>query len=141
MLIRRRRDKTPRTPRWRNPFKPRYETQAQRRAEQVAHEREVKQQVRIRDGFRCRVCRRPMGSVHEIDPKGMGGSKTAVRLENSIAVCGDGVAGCHGLMQRGEVVVVPADGAGIDANGPLTFEVKTDAAMRWLALGQGDVHE
>jgi 5-methylcytosine-specific restriction endonuclease McrA len=66
-------------------------------------ERQVKAAVRLRDGGRCRVCGKPGESVHEIDPKGMGGSRTAVRLDNCITVCGDGVRGCHGRLQRCEI--------------------------------------
>jgi hypothetical protein len=81
---------------------------ATRRRAQLVKERGIKDQVLERDGWACRVCGRRAESVHEIKPKGMGGSRTAVSLENSIAVCGDGVRGCHGKLQRYEVRVYPA---------------------------------
>jgi len=66
-------------------------------------EKRIKAAVKARDGGCCRVCGKRGESVHEIDPKGMGGSKTAVRLDNCITVCGDGVRGCHGRLQRCEI--------------------------------------
>jgi hypothetical protein len=73
-------------------------------------------------------------SVHEIVPKSLGGK---VSLENSIPVCGDGVRGCHGLLQRHEVIVQSCAGEirkDYPNDRPLLFEAKTKAARRWLDL-------
>jgi 5-methylcytosine-specific restriction endonuclease McrA len=57
--------------------------------------------VFARDRETCRICRiRPAESMHEIVPRSLGGK---VSLANSIAVCGDGVRGCHGFAQRHEI--------------------------------------
>lgn len=56
-----------------------------------------------RDGNRCRCCGAPAESMHEILPRGRGG---VVSRENSIALCGDGVRGCHGKCQRYEIRIV-----------------------------------
>lgn len=98
----------------------------QQRQSRLTSERDAKDQVRLRDGYRCRICRRPMGSVHEIVPKSLGGVPS---LENSIAVCGDGVSGCHGFLQRHEID--PLDDQYINANEPLWFVIRTRAAYEW----------
>lgn len=70
----------------------------------MRREREIKRAIRERDHDLCRCCGwREAESVHELKPKGMGGSQTAVSFKNSIAVCGDGVRGCHGFLQRHEI--------------------------------------
>lgn len=73
----------------------------------------VRMAVFEREDYRCRCCGRPAKSMHEIVPRSLGG---AVSLENSVALCGDGVRGCHGKIQRHEVRIV-----GSDANGYLSF--------------------
>lgn len=51
----------------------------------------------------CRCCGSMAAeSMHEIIFRSQGG---AVSPENSIAVCGDGVRGCHGKLQRHEITV------------------------------------
>lgn len=57
----------------------------------------VKRAVMERDAHTCRVCGKPAESVHELRFQSLGGK---VALANSIAVCGDGVRGCHGKLQR-----------------------------------------
>lgn len=51
----------------------------------------------------CRCCGyMAADSMHEIVFRSQGGK---VSKENSIAVCGDGVRGCHGRLQRHEITV------------------------------------
>lgn len=52
--------------------------------------------------------------MHEIVPRSLGG---AVSRDNSVALCGDGVRGCHGKVQRHELWI-----NGPTAEGPLTFD-------------------
>ncbi len=73
----------------------------------------IKRAVQERDHHTCRVCGKLAQSTHEIHSQGAGGK---VSLENSIAVCGDGTRGCHGKLQRYEIVVM-----GRNANGKLRF--------------------
>lgn len=50
----------------------------------------------------CRCCRFRVGqSMHELLPRSRGGK---ISRTNSVWLCGDGVAGCHGLIQRYEIL-------------------------------------
>lgn len=73
----------------------------------------VKRAVKERDGGKCRVCGKPCQSVHEMRPVSIGGE---VALKNCIAVCGSGTTGCHGKLQRHELIPI-----GGSANGHLRF--------------------
>jgi len=103
---------------------------AKRRAK-LRVERTVKAAVRERDGGFCRVCGRPAESVHEIRPKSLGGP---VSLENSIALCGDGTHGCHGLAQRHQIAIratdQAVDGRALDANQAVYVTCLTPAAQQ-----------
>lgn len=66
-----------------------------------------------RENYRCRCCGARAESMHEILPRGRGGK---VSRENSVALCGDGVRGCHGKCQRYEIRII-----GNDAEGELQF--------------------
>lgn len=59
----------------------------------------------------------------------MGSRIKATNAHNSIAVCGDGVRGCHGFLQRHDV-----DWEG-DAEGDLIFTPVSPAAQRWMQAG------
>lgn len=77
---------------------------------------EIRDYVRARERGRCRCCRfRPGTSMHELRPRSLGGK---VSKRNSVLVCGDGVTGCHGFLQRHEIDYGD-DGHG--AEGVLTF--------------------
>lgn len=115
----------------------RAQDRARRRRVQLGEERDIKDQVLERDDYTCRVCGKPAQSVHEIKAKGMGGSRSAVSLENSIAVCGDGTRGCHGKLQRYEIRVYPASaavtgdfsiGQAVNANDELFFK---EGVSKW----------
>src|SRR6185295_18191522 len=57
--------------------------------------------VMARERGICRCCRtRPAESMHELVPKSLRGHATR---QNSVGVCGDGVQGCHGFLQRHEI--------------------------------------
>jgi hypothetical protein len=110
------------------------------------HVSEVRSYVFQREQDTCRCCGwRPATSMHEIVGAGATGSRwKATNKHNSIAVCGDGVRGCHGYLQRYEIVPLQATLASgvpgiapmltwvIDAERPIRFEARTPAAMRWM---------
>lgn len=69
--------------------------------DQAAAIRAVRAYVFEREDGVCRCCGwRPARSMHEVRFRSHGGK---VSRANSIAVCGDGVRGCHGLLQRHEI--------------------------------------
>lgn len=64
---------------------------------------EIRRYVFERENGICRCCGSLAAeTMHEIRPRSLGG---LVSRENSIAVCGDGVRGCHGKLQRNEIKV------------------------------------
>lgn len=94
---------------------------------------EVREYVFARERNICRCCRkRPAESMHEIVFRSQGGR---ISKKNSIAVCGDGVRGCHGYMQRHEISVSD-DGRG--AEGILWFDpFYSESAAEWLGIKAG----
>lgn len=103
---------------------PRKRTKGRRTRQQSAHVAAVRAYVFAREGGVCRICGlRRAESMHEIRPRSLGGR---VSRENSIAVCGDGVRGCHGLAQRHEIHV---EG---DAEQVLDISAATARARAWL---------
>jgi hypothetical protein len=70
--------------------------------------------------------------MHELLPRSVGGKRCPT---NSVAVCGDGVRGCHGLLQRHEITW---DSDGDGAEGTLVFTATTRAAARWVEIALGD---
>lgn len=110
------------------------------RARQTAKKRRVKtkgvgavrEYVFARERAVCRCCRkRRADSMHEIVFRSAGGK---VSKRNSIAACGDGVQGCHGFMQRHEILVYDFD---LGAEGTLIFIPTNERATEWLGLKQG----
>lgn len=80
----------------------------------------------------CRCCRfRPAESMHELRFKSLGGK---VNKRNSVAVCGDGVNGCHGMLQRNQITYEPRDGA----NGTLYFTPTDQTRADWLRIKLGE---
>jgi hypothetical protein len=64
---------------------------------------QVRAHVFAREKGICRCCGvMAAETMHEIVFRSQGGG---VSKENSIAVCGDGVRGCHGKLQRHEITV------------------------------------
>lgn len=66
---------------------------------------EIRTIVITRAGYACEKCKGPLTnwdgmSVHHRKPRGMGGSKNADRPENLLALCGSGVTGCHGWVEK-----------------------------------------
>lgn len=60
-----------------------------------------------REQYRCRCCVvRAAESMHEIHPRSLGG---VVSPENSVALCGSGTTGCHGLIQAHLIVIIGRD--------------------------------
>lgn len=81
----------------------------------------------------CRCCRvRRAETMHEIIFRSRGGK---VNCANSIAVCGDGVRGCHGLMQRHEISVEMTP---YGAEETLTFTATTKPAADWIRCRVGE---
>lgn len=82
----------------------------------------------------CRICRiRPADSMHELVPRSVGGK---VSKRNSVAVCGLGTTGCHGLIQAHQIQW--AEHYGIGAQGPLTFTPISQTAADWLRVKVGE---
>ena len=105
---------------------PHKRTKARRDRDDTKRIKAVRVAVFDRDDGRCRCCRiRVADSMHEIRPRSLGGR---VCLENSIALCGSGTTGCHGLCQSHRVLSL-----GRDANHALTFQAATQAAKDWIA--------
>jgi hypothetical protein len=93
-------------------------------AEETARRRRVRDDIVAREKGECRCCReffkrlRPIESMHEIEPRSIGG---AVSTENSIGVCGSGTTGCHGALQANRIRCEKLTPAG--ANGKLRFSL------------------
>ena len=95
---------------------------------------EVREYVFARERNICRCCRkRPAESMHEIRFRSLGGK---VSTKNSIAVCGDGVRGCHGHMQRNAIRVIACPRHG--AEGVLIFKPETQPAIDWMCLADSE---
>ena len=96
---------------------------------------EVREYVIGRERGRCRCCRKRLGeSLHEIVFRSQLGK---VSKANSVWVCGDGVRGCHGLLQRHQIEVY---GVGYDtphAERTLVFRPVTLTAQEWLDVKPG----
>lgn len=85
---------------------------------------EIRVYVFGRERGLCRICRcRRADSMHELRPRSLGGK---VSKANSVAVCGDGVRGCHGFAQRHEIDWSASTKRGAD--GTLSFKPRTQAA-------------
>ena len=92
------------------------------------HVADVRAYVFARENGICRCCgKRSAESMHEILPRSLGGT---VSHENSIALCGSGTTGCHGLMQQHHITVGSTDQAGAD--GELFFVARTAGALAWV---------
>lgn len=108
---------------------PRRILKARKKREKVRTTADVRVYVFGRERNVCRCCRkRRAESMHELKFRSQGGN---VSKKNSVAVCGDGVRGCHGLLQRHEIDYF-AGPAGAEA--VLTFWPKSPAACDWLAI-------
>lgn len=102
---------------------PRKRVKARTKRQRTTHVKAVRSYVFEREQGTCRICVvRPAESMHEIVPRSLGGR---VSRSNSIAVCGDGVRGCHGFAQRHEIHI------GGDAEGVLLVSAATAAAKAW----------
>lgn len=100
-----------------------------RQREQAASVAAIRTAVFERDGGRCRVCGGPAESVHELRPRSLGGR---VCLKNSIAVCGSGTTGCHGLLTAHHVTA-----SWVDANGQVLFCHPRSGVVRVTRPGDG----
>ncbi len=89
----------------------------------------IREYVFEREEGICRCCRfRKAESMHELVFRSAGGK---VSKRNSVAVCGDGVRGCHGHLQRNEIRFEAfTDGA----EGLLVFQPKTSKAADWMRV-------
>lgn len=76
----------------------------------------VRQAFFERDGERCFVCRKPLRweergtgwSMHHRKPRGMGGTTDprVSSIANALTVCGSGVTGCHGRIERNREIAL-----------------------------------
>lgn len=116
---------------------PRARTKGRIKRQKAKTTAEIRQYVFARERNICRCCRKRIAeSMHEMIFRSQGGR---ISKKNSVAVCGDGVRGCHGLLQRHEIVW------GWDyetkAEGSITFAPDSDAAREWLCLKRGETIE
>lgn len=106
---------------------PRQVDQRMRNRDLAREDHRARQQVRQFWKYRCRVCGRKTGVVHEDKRRGAGG---VVSLQNSFLACdvpNDGV--CHGLLGTRHITPVMANGAEVfDAREELVFEMTEDVA-------------
>lgn len=108
---------------------PRRITKARKKRAHAMTVSEVREYVFARERNICRCCRkRPAESMHEIVFRSQRGK---VSKKNSIAVCGDGVRGCHGFLQRHEIEVSETP---MGAESTLWFLVVTPLAADWVGI-------
>ncbi len=110
---------------------------AKKRRAKTKHWPDVRAYIFARERDLCRCCRkRQAESMHELKFRSAGGK---VSKANSVAVCGDGVRGCHGLLQRHQIDVYGEHGSTTDINAErtLTFHAVTLTAQEWLGVTQG----
>lgn len=94
----------------------------------------IRAYVFARERNLCRCCRlRPAESMHELKPRSLGGRVSRI---NSVALCGDGVHGCHGLLQRHAITARALSPFGAEA--ALVFEPQTPTACDWMRLKRGE---
>ncbi len=92
----------------------------------------IRDYVFAREQQICRCCRiRRAESMHELVFRSQGGK---VSKRNSVAVCGDGVRGCHGYLQRHEI---DWKGGPSVAEDLLEFRPNTPIAADWLRIELG----
>ena len=72
--------------------------------------------------------------MHELQFRSQGGK---VSRRNSVAVCGDGLRGCHGYLQRHEIDW-QAHNQIARAEGTVTFYPITWPAAEWLGIKRGE---
>ena len=98
---------------------------------------EIRQYVFARERGLCRCCRfRRAETMHEIQSRGSGGK---ISKRNSIAVCGDGTRGCHGMLQQYDIHCwAPGDDlTRPDAESVLEFWPRLKKASDWMHIAPG----
>lgn len=110
---------------------PRQKTKARADRQESERDKKVRLYVFARERNVCRCCRkRAAESRHELRFRSLGGKVTR---QNCVAVCGDGVQGCHGFLQRHEIAVAE-NGTPYDAERPLQFQARTRQAAEHLQI-------
>lgn len=112
----------------------------EKRQKRVRDEDAIKQQVRIRDGYRCRVpgCTEQKRGVRleiaHLDDKGAGGDKRLIRTrrDRMIALCFLHHQGPVSLHSKDLRIEPESDALGTD--GPCWFYV-SDEQLKWKSLG------
>lgn len=105
-----------------------------------------------RDGERCFVCRKPLRweergvgwSMHHRKPRGMGGTSDprVASIANALTVCGSGVTGCHGRIERNRDValavglLIPRN-ATTESFAPAAVRVRRMDKTWWLLTESG----
>lgn len=113
---------------------PRKRTAARRSRLALKNTHMVRMFVFARERNICRCCRaRPADSMHEMRPRSLGGK---VSRQNSIAVCGSGTTGCHGLLQAHRIDIRTDIANG--AMGPLSFTPTDRMTSDWMKIPFGD---
>ena len=107
---------------------------ARAKRQKGTREADVRVYVFARERDICRCCRkRGAVSMHELRFRSQGGK---ISRWNSIAVCGSGTTGCHGLMHSHAIDVL-MDEQG--AEGRLDFTAVTQAAADWMQIQLGQM--
>ncbi len=103
---------------------------ARKKREHAMSVSEIREYVMARERNVCRCCRkRRAESMHELKFRSQGGKPSR---KNSVGVCGDGVRGCHGFLQRHEIEWFTGP---YGAEETVTFwPNKSQAACDWLAI-------
>lgn len=113
---------------------PRKRTKARVKRQKGNREAEVRVYVFARERDICRCCRkRRADSRHELRFRSLGGKVTR---QNCVAVCGDGVNGCHGFLQRNAITFAFVDDA-LGAEHTLIFQPRTATAADWMQIADG----
>lgn len=98
---------------------------AGRKRERSKVVKQVRPKIFDRAGNVCECCRiRPAESMSEYKPRSVGGK---ISEDNSDALCGSGTTGCHGHVQRHNII------RSVDEHGQKTFTAVREVARRWMA--------
>ena len=107
---------------------------ARKDRQESAQDAKVRAYVFAREQHMCRICGiRPATSRHELRFRSLGGKVTK---ENCVAVCGDGIHGCHGFAQRNTILYAFMDAVN-GADGTIIFIPKMLRAAKWLRCDFG----
>lgn len=110
-------------------------TDAREDRQESEKDAKVRAYVFARERNICRCCRsRTAESRHELRFKSLGGKVTR---QNCVAVCGDGVRGCHGMLQD-HSIAYDFEHPALGAESTVIFTAKDRQAAEWLRIEIGE---